>query len=231
MTTINLKPATVLTYLGVDNKFNGCREIQSIFCREDTPSRFAVEARIPAISTHFTPYTIRVIVEKDGSAIHSTSCNCPVGYKCKHINKVLHRIVDSPKNPLLERPSLKRKAETNAIVYIAFACKYYEYVGGPDDGRDRFFIDENEGYEILGMFFSKRAANRCAKERAYADEDESEEDDEDEDDDSVDASLFNFTSHDESDESYKYYDDGDFTFDKVWVERRTIEDASPDFRI
>jgi hypothetical protein len=226
MTSIPLKPETVHSYMnfGEERKFNGCKEIQSIFCREDNPSQLTVEGRIPSISTPFDPYYICVIVEKDGSAIHSTACNCPVGLKCKHINKVLQRIVDSTNNPLLERPSRKRKNEdTTASVYIAFAYQYFQYADSLNYDCEQYCIDESEGYEILGMFFSKRAANRCAKGRAYP----LDELDEDDEDDSLDVSLFEFCDDDPTEE----YDRVDMTFEKVWVECRTIEDATPDFHM
>jgi hypothetical protein len=227
MTTIDLKPETIQTYMNLEEerKFNGCKEIQSIFCREDTPSQLIVEAQIPSLSPPFTPYTICVIVEKDGSVIHRTSCNCPVGSKCKHINKVLQRIVDSTNNPILkQQPSRKRKADTSASVYIAFAYEYFEYADNLNNGSDLYCIDESEGYEILGVFLSKRAANRCAKERAYPlDEPDEDEDD----DDSLDIGLFEFCDDDPT----EGFDRSDMTFEKVWVECRTIEDASPEFHI
>lgn len=231
MATIHLKPETVSAYMGKENKFNGCREIQSIICREETPSRWTIEARVPTLSTNFTPYTICITVEKDGSAIHKTTCNCPVGWKCKHVNKVLQRMIDSSKNPIAERPNYKRKViETKAKVYIAYAYKYYEYPGrGREYSCERHLIDESEGYETLGMFFSKRAANRCAKERAYPDDEEEEEDDDD--NDSVNTQLFYFNSQDDGPEEYKYYECGEFAFEKVWVECRTINDPSPEFHM
>lgn len=216
MTTIALKPETVGAHLGVENKFNGCTEIQSIFCSEDTPGQLTVEAQIPAISTS-NPFTISVVVEKDGSVIHRTSCNCPVLVKCKHINKVLHRIVDSLKNPITERPTRKRKAETkrDTNVYIVMAII-------KNRQRHGYYDDEESDPEIVGVFYSKQAANQCAKDRVGIDE-ESDNDEAEDGNNSVDESLF---EHPEEDYA-KYGEE----FEKVWVECRKVEDASSDFDI
>ena len=117
----------------------------------------------------------------------------------------------------------KRKAAKmdHASVYIAIACKV-EVDSGSDYNRSQY-VKDNVDQEILGVFFSKRQANRCAKERAYQDEDmDSEEEEGDEDgDDSVDVDTFVNDPHDDWDD--------DMMYEKVWVERRTIEDASYDF--
>ena len=242
MTTLRLKHETILKFLGGATEFNGCKEIRSIFCREATPNKVTVEAQMPALSTPWSTYTTCIIVEKDGSTIHRASCSCPVGRMCKHIHKVLLRIANSQNNPLpgpspqdlhreeeRKRQLMQREEERkrkaakmdHASVYIAIACKV-EVDSGSDYNRSQY-VKDNVDQEILGVFFSKRQANRCAKERAYQDEDmDSEEEEGDEDgDDSVDVDTFVNDPHDDWDD--------DMMYEKVWVERRTIEDASYDF--
>ena len=224
MTSLNLKPETVRIFLGGGSKFNGCKEIHSIFCHDAAPSKVKVEAQIPTISISQANYTICIMLENDGSVIHRASCTCPIGQKCKHISKVLHRIIDSQKNPLpgpspevLQRETQrKRRADKmeQACVYIAIACKS-EFDTGSDYGRSQYLKD-NVDQEILGVFLSKRQANKCAKERANQDEEDTDDEDDDEE-------LF------ESDEPDSGEYDDDMMFEKIWVERRVIEDASADF--
>lgn len=222
MTSIPLKHETVQRYmnLGEERKFNGCTEIQCIFCSEDTPGQITVEAQIPAISTP-KPFTISVVVEKDGSVIHRTSCNCPVLIKCKHINKVLQRIADSPNNPISARPTRKRKAEAkrDTSVYFVIAIKKNRRCYG----HSHYYEIEQSDPEILGVFFSKQAANQCAKARVGLDE---ESDDEAEDGkNSVDESLFEYPGEDfEEEEDDDHDDNHGKEFEKVWVECRKVED-------
>ena len=78
--------------------------------------------------------------------------------------KTFLKIVDSLKNPITERPSRKRKAETKrkASVYIVMAIT-------KNRQRHGYYDDEESDPEIVGVFYSKRAANQCAKNRVDLD--------------------------------------------------------------
>lgn len=115
----------------------------------------------------------------------------------------------------------QRRAEQlqNASVYIAIACKSEQ-----DDGRNYRHSRptmENVDQEILGIFFSKKKANECAREYLEMDDDDDDEEGaEDISVDSDDESTFAYDGSEEDD-----YDEMQM-FQKVWVERRAIEDAS-----
>jgi hypothetical protein len=232
MTAIPLRTNTIGAYLGT-HAFNGCGEISSIRCKPSTDHRdvtMVVEARIPASSTRQKSYDVCVLVHRDGSNIIFSSCSCPqgnTGGKCKHVFKVLCRIaqgpIAGPTHQVLAREAHQHRCAEKLLhcsVYVAIACKSQLHSGS--DYRRTYF--DNVDQEILGIFFSKKKANECAREHVKSDD----EDDEDEvgEDISVD-------SEDEETFVYDGSDEGDYNdenmFEKVWVERRLIEDASHQF--
>jgi len=117
----------------------------------------------------------------------------------------------------------------HASVYIALSCK--SEIDSGSDYRRSYFIKENFDQQILGVFFSKSLANECAKnyvrddlEYDLGEDDDDMDEEEEEEVDSDDEECFNWDSSD-----FGEYDDNN-AFDKVWVEQRAIEDASPRFR-
>lgn len=234
MTSIPLQPRTIRRYLGGD-RFNSCQNISNIHLQfDDNSFEATVEARIPASTTRQPHYTIKIQLRNDGSEILHSSCTCPIGARCKHIHKVLCRIADSPVDPIkgldreiqAHRAKCRRLADQmeHASVYIAFHCM--SECDSGSDYRRSYWVKEKFDEEILGVFFSKALANQCAREYVR-DELGVEMDDDDEDDEDDDAD-------DEEDAGSYVYDGEDCpegnSFDKVWVERRAIEDASPRFR-
>jgi hypothetical protein len=235
MTNIPLNRATIGAYVGC-NRFNSCREISRIHLEYDSGhAQFAnVEAWIPASTSPKGNYKIIARVASNGSHIVQTGCTCPVGHMCKHINKVLCRLagplpIGGPDQHTLQERARKYQAALrveHASVYMAIACKS-EFDSGSDYNRSNY-IKENYDKQILGIFFSLAAANACAK--AHRNElcggDDEEDDDldiDDDDDDDDDLELFCYDGSDDHN-----FDDQN-GFDKVWVERRAIQDASRDF--
>ena len=235
MTSIPLQYATIRSYLGTTD-FNSCQEISRIHLEYNVDRNEAeVEARIPAATTRQGEYRISVRVRPNGSAILGSRCSCPVGSKCKHIFKVLRRVARSSQEPICgpapghsradRRAASRRRSEMleHASVYLACACK-----SELDSGSDfmvSMYVKDNYDQEILGVFFSKQMANQCAKEHVLelGYELDAEDNEEDEDLDSDDEENF-------------VWDGSDFgecndenSFDKVWVERHAIEDASRRF--
>jgi uncharacterized Zn finger protein len=218
-----------------------------------------IKARIPSLTTGQGTYNVWVRIHRDGSTISRSGCPCPQGVfgKCKHVYKVLCRIAQAPipgptRQDYAEKARKQRRAEQleHASVYIAIACKS-ELDSGKVFRRSRR-IKDNVDQEILGIFFSKKKANECARAHLGMDEDdedgEDDEDDNDEeedycdcDDDDDDDEEFNddddddvsMVSDDEATFVYDGSDEGDFDeegmFEKVWVERRAIDDASRRF--
>lgn len=237
MASVPLSVRTINEYMGCDGRnFNSCHEISKISLVYDVDANYAkVQAKIPAASTRQGHYVISAYVRPDGSSILHTECTCPVGHKCKHIDKVLRRIANSPNDPI-KGPSPAQMAEATrrrelarkmdfASVYIAFSC-HSEFDSG-SDYRMSYHLKDNFDQELLGVFFSKAEANRCAKNHVKYDigyeDDMDDDEDEDEDGDSDDETFV----WDESDlhlgESDNHYTT------RVWVERRAIEDASARF--
>ena len=233
MTIINLSTRTIENYMGACNyHFNGCDEISNVYCVVNNATAH-IKARIPGTSTGRT-YEINVTVQTDGRSIISTNCTCPIGHRCKHINKVLYRIRDSYGGtpiPGLTQQQIQQQAnhaaqiQRGARVYLAITAKS-ECDSGSDYNYSRY-RRENFDQEILGVFFSLNAANRCAK--LYVrddlghdeefDDDMSDEEDDDDDDDN---------------DEYCWDDEEDYcgdenAFTKVWVESRAIEDATAQF--
>jgi len=230
MSRIPLGKKTISAYCG-GNRYNACQDISSIHVQYDVDEGFAkVEASIPATTSRQGFYQILVKVRPDGRRIKATSCTCPVGYKCKHIHKVLCRISQSPQNPIpgpsrehREREARRQRLADqmeHASVYIALACK--SELDSGSDFRRSYFVKDNFDQQILGVFFSKKEANRCAKNFLEWDDDE-EDMEEDESMDSDDEETFVYDGSDDGD-----YDEEN-AFQKVWVEQRAIEDASPRF--
>ena len=163
--------------------------------------------------------------------IVNSSCTCPVGYRgCKHINKVLLRIRNSRNSPIpspsREHLEAQRRIRNQQIqmargacVYIAYACK--SEPGGSDfsyqSTKDKF--DE----ETLGVFFSRRQANMCAKN--YIINELELLDDDDFNDEAMDYYNFEYDG-----QEYGHEPSGYGYYHKVWVECKAIEDASPTFR-
>jgi hypothetical protein len=111
-----------------------------------------------------------------------------------------------------------------ACVYLVFHCK-----ADQDSGSDHWASSrckENFDEEVLGVFFSLTNANKCAREHVKeirGDEDDEDDEDGDDDDDAEDDTVpFEWDDQEAewNDESY---------YNKVWVERRSIEDASAKF--
>lgn len=203
-----------------------------------------IEACIPATTSFERYYKIVVDVDENGSRIIDSRCTCPVGYKCKHIHKVLCRITLSGDAPILPPSKQVQRDEHRArqlargcCVYLAICCRseinMRDYLGSPKD------FDQ----KILGAFFSMKQANECA--RAYvmeeldqASKEEKEEEvvvaEEKEDRDGSQGRMEDGGDWEGYEEEFAWdgSDDGDYegiNFLRVWVERRAIEDASTDF--
>lgn len=189
-----------------------------------------VQAKIPAASTRQGMYDITMYIRPSGSEILDAFCTCPVSRKCKHIHKVLKRVEQSVQNPIpgpglaaraRRRAEAQRRADMleHASVYIAFTCK--SEVDSGSDFRRSMYAKESFEQEILGVFFSKQQANQCAKN--YVEENFEEEEEEEQEEEEYEF---------DDDESFVWEDENceGMEFDKVWVERRAIEDASPRFR-
>jgi len=198
-----------------------------------------VEARIPASTTNQRLYAITIRVHANGRRILDSKCTCPIGDCCKHIHKVLRRISRSPNQPIggpsqhhLNRVARRERLVDQlerASVYIAFACKS-ELDSGSDYNRSAH-IKENFNQEVLGVFFSSARANQCAKEYIEGELGHEEEFDNDDDDEDSDDDDDDYGDGDNGETfSWEDEDSGEHEFDKVWVERRPIEDASRRFR-
>ena len=190
-----------------------------------------IEATIPGSSTRKN-YEISVKLNSDGRQIFNATCSCPVGCKqCKHVHAVLVRVTQSKQAPIpvvsqdMGRAAKRRRQIAkleHASVYLVFACKS-EYDSGSDYMRSARCKDRYD-QECLGTFFSLKNANRFAKKHirdAYGGLRE-REDDEYESDEEADDGIDEFQWDNEEDY------DGD-SFDKVWVERKAVEDASSNF--
>ena len=194
-----------------------------------------VEARIPASSSSQREYKIEIYLADGGRSIFGSNCSCPIGYKCKHIHKVLCRIAGSKDEPLpgpnnhqkkqLDREKLcEKQFRRGTCVYLAFACQ--SELDSESDYRRSAMCKDKFDEQLLGVFFSVAQANKCA--RNYVEDelemDIGEGDDEDElkeeDAEEEDAFVWDGSDYDEYDGS---------AFDKVWVECRAIEDASKHF--
>jgi len=230
MTTIRLRSRTIRNYMG-DDIFSGCKKISNIHVENEVrTNRVKVEANIRGTST-YSNYSIHIwlSLRSENSIIVDSSCTCPVGDRCKHINKVLQRIHDSRRNPIpgpsrqhremqVRRQNAENQVDRGACVYIAFSCKSEPETGDwhrhmPPQTKDKF--DE----KMLGVFFSQRKANRCARNYVRNDLgfDLSDDDDEDEDED------YNFEYDSSELEEFDQY------YEKVWVECKAVEDASARF--
>ena len=220
MTTIPLQVATIHRYMR-ETRFRPCEDIENVFLRIEGGDA-KVTARIPASSTRYGHYTIKARVQLDGTAIQSANCTCPIGLRCKHINKVLLHIagqvpIGGPDAENLQREERRRQYNRqmqHASVYLALACKSESDSGS--DYRRSYYTKDNYDQEVLGVFFSPRQAVQCA--RAHVEElgYEIGEDDDDEE-------HFEFDS-----EEIGEYDE-DNASDRVWIEQFAIEDASPRF--
>ena len=92
--------------------------------------------------------------------------------KCKHVHKVLCRIAESSSRPIggpdqshlahVEKRQRLAEQMEHGSVYIAFACK--SEMDSGSDFRRSFYVKESFDQEVLGVFFSKKQANQCAKE-------------------------------------------------------------------
>jgi len=141
---------------------------------------------------------------------------------------VLYRIRDSRGTPIpgptQQQANHAAQLQRGARVYLAITSKS-ECDSGIDYNYSRY-RRENFDQEILGVFFSLNAANRCAKlyvrddlghDEEFDDDMSEEEDDDDDDDDE-------YCWDDEED-----YCGDENAFTKVWVESRAIEDATLQF--
>jgi uncharacterized Zn finger protein len=195
-----------------------------------------VEARCVAQSTNQGFYDV-VIEARNTGVIISSSCTCPMGSLCcKHCCAVLVIAATTTidQNPAFIQRNAKRQRTAdllrqNVKVYIALKSMS-EWDSGSDYNMSRY-VRENFDTEILGVFFKLKAANKRAKEAAselgFGDEEEEEEEEEAEDEakeeeDDEDEEMFSWSNEDQMDEDY---------FDRVWVEERPLEDASPQFHI
>jgi len=199
-----------------------------------------VEARCVAQSTNQGFYDV-VIEARNTGIIISSSCSCPMGSLCcKHWCAVLVIAATTAiaQNPAFIQRNAKRQRtadllQQNVKVYIALKSKS-ELDSGSDYNMSRY-VRENFDTEILGVFFKLKAANKRAKEAACElgfeddeeeeedeDEEEEEEKEEEEEDDDEDEEMFSWSNDDQMEEDY---------FDRVWVEERPLEDASPQFHI
>ena len=227
MSIVQLEEKTIIDYCGSPGRHNRCSEISEIHVEHDIGrERSTIKAWIPASTTRQGRYKIQACISNEGMIV-STSCDCPVGSRCKHISKVLWRIRDSRNEPI-PGPSRRYKKEKSrlqelarkmehASVYVALTCK--SELDSGSDYRHSYFVKDNYDQEILGVFFSKKAAKECCKEYVGWEDDE-EEDNSENSGDSDDDSSFVYDSSD-----YGDYDD-DQAATKVWIERRAIEDAS-----
>lgn len=229
MTTIPLRSQTIKNYMG-NQSFNGCQKISRIHVTRTWNGMFNVEARIPGSTTSSSYYEIQVMISPQCQIVGS-SCSCPVVYRCKHINKVLLRIRNSKNSPIpspsREHLEAQRRIRTQQIqiargacVYIAYACK--SEPGGGDFSYSPSTKD-NFDEETLGVFFSRRQANVCAKN--YIINALELLDDDDFDDEAMDYYNFEYDG-----QEYGHEPSGYGYYHKVWVECKAIEDASPTFR-
>ena len=191
--------------------------ILSIHLQQISPTEVEVVAKCEAHSTNQRSYTVRVIVHPNGQHIESASCTCPVGSTCKHVCKVLRRITTHvPINhQYLSDMRKKRRLEIAAqrcSVYIVFHC-YAER----DDGDWNHSVYRRDSYDakVLGVFFGLRTANAFARDHIVDNyDDEVEEEGED-----LEPLFW-------SNSETTYEED---SFDKVWVEKQAVQDASAVF--
>jgi hypothetical protein len=154
-------------------------------------------------------------VTKTGTSVTIEACNGGMT-KAKNIVKALKG----------------KRVIKHASVYMATACKS-EFDSGCGSNYCRsYYVKEKYNQQILVVFFSAAAANACAKayrNKLCGDDDEEDDDDDDDNDeensdiDDDDLELFCYDGSDD----HKF--DDQYGFDKVWVERRAINDASRDF--
>ena len=111
-----------------------------------------------------------------------------------------------------------------ACVYMTFACEADADCG---DWRDNEQNKDKFNEELLGVFFSLTKANKCAKEHVkdisqdYEDDEEDSDEDEDEEvDGEDDGNYFEWDNEDSN---------ADYTYHRVWVERKWIDDATDSF--
>ena len=235
MTSIPLSIDTIQAYAGRASRHEPCEEISKIHLEYDIDSNVVIEARIPARA--FTQSYF--VISPDGSSILESRCTCPAATmdakRCEHIHKVLCRIADSPSQPIsgpgqahlslaARRNRLAQQME-NASVYVAFTCKSEE--DSFSDYRRSWLLKDNFDQEVIGVFFSKKRVIQCDRDYVQHElgHDIGEEDDDGSDDhmsddnDDDDSFVFDGSMHDYEGQS----------FHKVWIERRAIEDASPNF--
>jgi hypothetical protein len=201
-----------------------------------------VKAKFESQSTNQSTYFVKIIANTNNGSIKKYQCSCPVGGCCKHCCRTLIESIKRriPENPEFMRRDAKRRRTERLLddgvsVYIAITSKS-ETDSGSDYRRSRD-IKENFDQEILGIFFSRKKANDCAKQHVideldydYDDGKEDEEDDGENDDDENgddddevsddDGELFTWDNEEACEE---------YWFSKVWVEERPIQDASPFF--
>lgn len=95
MSSIPLTLTAIESYIG-GGRSNACHAIKYIHVQYDIERNLAnIEAHIPASTTNQGDYKISVQLETGRGSIRRASWNCPIGHKCKHIYKVLHRIEKS----------------------------------------------------------------------------------------------------------------------------------------
>lgn len=202
-----------------DQNFNGCREISRIHVTETRNGMFNVEARIPGTRTFSSYYEIQVTISSHNRIVNS-SCSCPVNYRCKHINKVLLRIRNSRNSPI---PSPSRSIQNRQNQIARGACVYIAYACCKSEPSDSSYPPTKVNEETLGVFFSQRRANLCARNYVINELELLEDDDFDDEDMDDDCFEYDGEEYGETSCSYGY-------FDKVWVECKAIEDASRTFR-
>ena len=195
-----------------------------------------VEAEFNAQSSNQGVYNVKLTALRQNGLLISSSCSCPIGESghCKHACRLIELAITQhiPVNPVYLQRSRKRRRQQDLIAqgvscYIALASKS-ELDSGSDWNYARS-VKDNYDQKILGIFFSRRAANKRAKEMAAElgweddeDEDENEDGDEDEDGNGEDDELFIWSNEEDPDLDEQF-------FEKVWVEERPIEDASAQF--
>jgi len=194
-------------------------------------NHIVVEAEFVAQSTNQGIYNVKLVARQNDGLLLSCRCSCPIGSSgdCKHCCRLLQEALtrNIPANPEYIRRFRKRRRQRELIAqgiscHVAVVCKSENDSGS--DWNHAPYVKDNYDQKILGIFFSRREANKRAKKHAQelgmASDDEDEDEEEDEDD--QDQELFTWSNDDDGDN----YEDWCY---KVWVEERAIEDASAQF--
>jgi len=214
MTSIPLRNTTIRSYMGSVN-FNSCYDISEVHLHES--------------STRQGHYDMTVRIRLNGTAILGSTCSCPVGHKCKHIYKVLRRIaapepIGGP-SPRHSQRAARRRQYLARMERRSLASPNWTAEAITIDLTISRIISTNRSW-VSSFPWRKPigAPKNIVDELGHeVDDDEDEDMDDTDDDDDDDDEPFVYDGSD-----FGEYDD-DNAFDKVWVERRAIEDASAQF--